>query len=350
MARTIIVSDLHVDTWSDEPFGEGDRRKTKLAHWCDLLDWCSSQNIAELVINGDLMDAPPYKGDACFTTGPARDAAERLLAYAKDHRVTYIYGNHDIGISGLRCPAGSGVAALRGTGLWYPRYTLTVAGSVVLLEHGHFYDPALILYMRDLAKRTYLPSHFESFQLVQQRRDPVSGDRMQHPGVAPPTTVDLDLAPPQRRNNVYWATRATNELQPATARDVAVTRSFLDWLNRAALPKAQGFLDRFRARAVLEAGKAVKHYIWWPAAKDIFADYLSGESPKPQTLYCIMGHTHVTDTGKITIADVPCLYFNSGTWTCADLPEARSYATYLDVREDGTLWAQDWIWDRYEGE
>jgi len=333
MARTIIVSDLHVDTWGDELYGDEPRRKTKLDHWCDFLDWCARTKIGELIINGDLMDAPPYKGEACFTTGPARQAVEKLLAYAKDHPVTYIYGNHDIGISGLRCPAGSGVAALRGAGLWYPRYTLSVAGSVVLLEHGHFYDPALILYMRDLAKRTYLPSHFESFQLVQQRRDPTTGDRVQHPGVAAPTTVDLSRGVD---NNVFGAIMVTDFVSPTPEAEKRTARSFLDRLKRG---------------AVLKAGKAVKHYLWWEAAKDIFADYLSATAPKPNTLYCVMGHTHVPDTGKTTVADVPCLYFNSGTWTCAgDTPTDRSYATYLDLRDTGEVWAQDWIWDRWEGE
>jgi len=331
MPRTIIVSDLHVDTWGDELHGEGARRKSKFAHWADLLDWCAARN-AELVIVGDLMDAPPYRGEQCFTTGPAREAVERLLAFAKDHRVTYIYGNHDIGISGLRCPAGSGIAALRETGLWYPRYTLSIAGSIVLLEHGHFYDPALILYMRDLARRTYLPSHFESFQLVQQRRDPRTGDRLQHPGVAPPTTVDLTRGVD---NNVFGAIQVTDFESPTPEPEKRTARSFLDRLKRG---------------AVLKAGKALKHYLWWEAAKDIFADYLAA-APKPKILYCVMGHTHVPDTGKITIADVPCLYFNSGTWTCAgDTPESRSYATYLDVRADGKVWAQDWIWDRWERE
>ncbi|MFB3882369.1 MAG: metallophosphoesterase [Armatimonadota bacterium] len=343
MPRTIIVSDLHVDTWEDELYGQGSRRKTKLDHWRDLLDWCAARN-ADLVINGDLMDAPPYQGDRCFTTGPARGAVEALLAYAKDNRVTYIYGNHDIGVSGLRCPAGEGIAALRQTGLWYPRYTLTIAGSVVLLEHGHFYDPALILYMRDLAKRTYLPSHFEAFQLVQQRRDPQTGERIQHPGVAPPTTVDLSRGV---ENNVYGAIQVTDFESPTPEPEKRTARSFLDWLGTA--EAARNLLDWFRRRIVPKAAKEVKHYLWWPAAQGIFRNYLSKPGPKPMTLYCVMGHTHVPDTGETTVADVPCTYLNSGTWTCAgDTPAARSYATYLDLRETGKLWAQDWIWDRWD--
>ncbi len=333
MPRTIIVSDLHVDTWRDELYGEGDRHKTKLDHWCDLLNWCTAKSIDELVINGDLMDAPPYEGNTCFTTPQARQAIEKLLAYAKDHRVTYVYGNHDIGISGLRCPAGEGIAALRTTGLWYPRYRLSVSGSVVLLEHGHFYDPALILYTRDLLKRTYLPSQFDSLQWVQQRRNPQTGERLYAPGVAAPTIVDLSRGV---ANNVYGAILTTEFESPTPEQEKRTARSFL---------------NRLRHGVVLTAGKAVKHYLWWEASKDIFEDYLEQAEIKPQTLYCVMGHTHVPDTGAVTVDSVPCIYFNSGTWTCSgDTPKDRSYATYLDVREDGKVWAQDWVWDRWEGE
>jgi UDP-2,3-diacylglucosamine pyrophosphatase LpxH len=330
MSHTIIVSDLHVDTWPPaETYGEPGREKTKLDHWRDFLNWCAEQNADELIINGDLLDAPPYKGEECFTTGPAREAVDALLAYAKNHRVTYIYGNHDIGISGLRCPAGAGIAALHGTGLLYPKHSVAVGGSVILLEHGHFYDPVLILYARDLLKRTYLPGQFEALQWVQQRRDPVSGDRIKDPGVAAPTTVDLSRGV---ENNIFGAILMTDFESPTPEDEKKTARSFLDRLKRG---------------VVLKAGKAVKHYLWWEAAQDIFKRYLAQGQLKPQTLYCVMGHTHVPDTGTTTANGVKCIYLNSGTWTCAgDTPKDRSYATYLDVRETGKVWAQDWIWNR----
>jgi UDP-2,3-diacylglucosamine pyrophosphatase LpxH len=210
------------------------------------------------------------------------------------------------------------------------------AGSVILLEHGHFYDPALILYTRDLLKRTYLPSQFEALQWVQQRRDPETGERIKDPGVAPPTTVDLSLAPEKQKNNVYWATRATSELLPAT---------------RQMRESAAAFLRKLRAGVFHKVADSVKHYLWWPAAQDIFEHYFEQGQPKPQTLYCVMGHTHVPDTGETSVEGVLCIYFNSGAWTCAgEAPKDRSYATYLDLREDGRVWAQDWVWDRWEGE
>lgn len=332
MPRTIIVSDLHVDTWGAEKYGKGDRSKAKLEHWTDFLDWCSQANITELVINGDLMDAPPYEGNISFTSEAASRAVEKLLAYAKDHRVTYIYGNHDIGISGLRCLAGSALSALANINLCYPDYVLAAADTTVLLQHGHFCDPAILLYMKDLIKRTYIRSHFQAFQWVQQRRDPETGKRIQPPGVAPPTTLDLSLRPD---SNVYWAMRATNGLQPPT---------------HQMKQSATAFLRKLKEGAFHRIADSVKHYLWWEAAKHIFADYLKGARPKPKTVYSIMGHTHVPDTGTTRVRGVGCLYFNSGTWTCSGArPKDRSYATYLDLREDGVVWAQDWIWDRYEG-
>ena len=333
MPRTIIVSDLHVDTWGTEKCGKGDRRKTKLDHWTDFLDWCAAANIDELVINGDLMDAPPYKGNVCFTTGPARQAVEKLLAYAKDHPVTYIYGNHDIGISGLRCPAGSSVAALANINLCYPRYCLPATDSMILFEHGHFYDPALIAYTRDLLKRTYVPKRFEELQWAQQRRDPETGERREDPGVSPPSTVDLERG---MDNNLYFAIRVAEVESPTPEAERKTAQRFLKRLKRNAFPKA---------------AKAVKHYLWWEAAKDTFSDYLKQTRSKPQTLYCVMGHTHVPDWGEITIAGVRCVYFNSVTWTCSgDTPEDRSYATYLYVRDDGKMRLHDWVWNRHEEE
>jgi len=331
--RTVIVSDLHVDTWGAEKYGRGDRRKTKLDHWRDFLDWCAANAVDELILNGDLMDAPPYKGNDCFTTDPARQAVESLLAYAKDHPVTYIYGNHDIGLSGLRCLAGASLPALATINLLYPYHNLTVADSTFLLQHGHFYDPAILLYVKDLTERTYLQSHFQAFQWVQQRRDPMTGKQIQRPGVAPPSTLDLGLSP---SGNSYEAMQVTNNLESPTHQMKQSTDAFFRKL-------AQGLVHK--------VADSVKHYLWWEASKQIFGGYLSSSNPRPKTLYSLLGHTHVPDTGETKVGRVRCLYFNSGTWTCAGTrPKDRSYATYLDIRDTGTLWAQDWIWDRYEGE
>ena len=330
MARTIIVSDLHVDTWDKRKYGRGERRKTKLEHWCDFLDWCAQQQVAELIVNGDLLDAPPYQGNVSFHQPITRDAVERLLAYAGGHKVTYIYGNHDIGISGIRCARGTTLPSLGTISLLYPDYVLSTAQSTILIQHGHLFDPVLCLYVRDLTMRTYISSHFQAFQWVQQRRDPQSGEQLQPPGVASPARIGLG---PDVKNNVFHAIKVADAEAPPSAAQVSSARNWIEKLK-------QGIFRKLR--------REVTHYIWWAAAKTVCADYLQQGDPAQPTLYCVLGHTHVPDSGQVQLGDTKCLYLNSGTWTGqGKTVEDRQHATYLDVDPQGTIWIQDWIRDRW---
>jgi UDP-2,3-diacylglucosamine pyrophosphatase LpxH len=330
MPRTIIVSDLHVDTWDDQPYGQGDRRKPKLQHWFDFLDFCEQKAVAELVINGDLMDAPPYQGNVSFTSPIARQAVERLLAYAGTHNVTYVYGNHDIGISGLRCTRDASLAGLKNVNLIYPDYTLDTGTSAVLIQHGHLYDPFLLAYVRDLDVRTYLLSGGQDFQWVQQRRNPATGAQIKPPGVASPAAINL---PAQPESNIFRAIGAAEQAAPTTKQE---------------MDKAGNWLQRLKDGAFRKVTGEVKNAIWREAAKDICEDFLGRRNPP--LVYCTMGHTHVPDTYQFDVSGKPCIYFNSGTWTGAgDAEEDRAHATYLDLREDGKLWIQDWIRDPYLG-
>jgi UDP-2,3-diacylglucosamine pyrophosphatase LpxH len=331
VSRYIVVSDLHVETWTAEPFGEGARQKTKLAHWCDFLRWCEAQPIDELIVNGDLMDAPPYDGNVSFTSAIAQEAVARLLQYAAGHTVTYVYGNHDIGISGLRCSAGQGLTSLQRLNLYYPGCVLPTSGSVLLIQHGHLYDPALLLYIRDLDVRTYLVSHFEAFQWVQQRRNPITGKQAQPPGVASPATIGLDKQPDQ---NIYRAIERTERQAPPTPED------------RGA---ASRFLQGLRHGVVTAVGESVKHLVWREAARSIVGEYLDqADREERPVMYCLMGHTHVPDHEDSTVQGKPCLYLNSGTWVSSgDNVEDRQHATYLDVDATGKVWLQDWIRDPY---
>ena len=333
MARTIIVSDLHVDTWRGERYGRAPRRKNKLAHWCDFLDWCEEKQIDELIINGDLMDAPPYDGNTCFISPIARQAVERLILYARKRKVTYVYGNHDIGISGLRCAGDGNLTPLRNVSLYYPDYVLHTNSSTLLLQHGHLFDPALLLYVRDLHVRTYLTSNLQAFTWVQQRRDAQTGERVQPPGVVSPATINLG---PASDNNVYYAIQLTNTVAPPAAPDVSSARRFLRNLKRG---------------VVSAVADTVKHHLWWEAAKEVFADYLKQQKVPRRTIYCVMGHTHVPDSAEIQLEGKRCLYLNSGTWTAGgESFEDRQHATYLDVREDGKVWVQDWIRNPYSAD
>jgi len=289
VSRTVIVSDLHVDTWDNRKYGRGDRRKTKLKHWCDFLDWCEAKDVDELVINGDLTDAPPYRGNVSFASSIERRAIARLIAYAGRRQVTYVYGNHDIGISGIRCHRNSTLPPLRNVNLIYPDYVLRTGGSTILIQHGHLFDPVLWLYVRDLTLRTYIRSDFQAFQWVQQRRHPRTGRRLRDPGVDSPARINLG---PDADNNVYYAIRLTDTLAPPSKKEVGL---------------AQTWISRLRGRVNRKLAGKVKHYLWWEAAKKVCKDYLRKAGDHRPVLYCVMGHTHVPDTGETQIRGKHCI-------------------------------------------
>jgi hypothetical protein len=192
------------------------------------------------------------------------------------------------------------------------------------------HDPALWLYVRDLDVRTYLLSDGQAFQWVQQRRDPTTGERLKTPGVGSPAAVRLG---PEVQNNIYYAVQAAEKATPPSKRDLETARKWVDHLKAGLIRKVTG---------------ETKNYIWREAAEDVFRDYLKGHQDPRPIIYCVMGHTHVPDKHEMDVNGKHCIYFNSGTWTGAgDGEEDRAYATYLDVREDGKIWMQDWIHDPY---
>lgn len=356
MPRSIIVSDLHVDTWTDDLYGEGARKKTKLDHWSDFLNWCEEKQIDELVINGDLMDAPPYEGDSCFASEITRRAVQRLGAYAVKRKVTYVYGNHDIGMSGLRCDSAAplGLANVR---LVYPNHCVQ-HGSTVLIQHGHLFDPALCLYIRDLTERTYLLSEGQALYWVQQRRDLATGDQRQTLGVISPGEIDLAA---QAAETVYEAILNLESAAPPSTRDMQTARRWIQELEAWSQPSRPLRVPRavaavydwvkglFRPAFPRIAGVAAR-VIWRAAAEAVFQKQVAQQPGATGRIYCVMGHTHLPDRMAAEVAGRECRYLNSGTWTeSGETPEDRQSATYLDVRETGKVWVQDWISDPYVG-
>lgn len=332
MPRNIIVSDLHVDYWDDRLYGPTERSKPKLQHWFDFLDWCEAKEVDELIINGDITDAPPYRGNASFTSEIECQAISHLASYASRRKVTYVFGNHDIGISGIRCMANPTLPLLTNLNLVYPDYVFPVADSTFLVQHGHLYDPFLALYIKDLTTRTYIQSKFQAFTWIQQRRDPTNGESLGAPGVLSPAKLDLAAT----GNNLYHAIQLDYAVAPPSPAQEKAARRWIKGLARGVISKI---------------GEAGKELIWWQAAKHIIGEYLEQCATASATIYCIMGHTHLPDTAEDKVVGRNWRYFNSGTWTGAGAEhEDRKQATYLDVREDGRLWVQDWIWDRYLGD
>jgi UDP-2,3-diacylglucosamine pyrophosphatase LpxH len=323
MDRTIIVSDLHVDTWTARKIRA--TGKTKKEHFFELLDWCEGAKVREFVINGDVMDLPPYEGQSTFCPGPsiARDVVERLIAFAAKVPVAYIYGNHDIGISGYRSMGRQGISWLSSANFIYPNYVIDdYAQATILVEHGHFADPFILLYLRDLADRTYIESKFEAFQWAMQRRDPQKPLVRVEPGVG---LAPVGVTPGE---NAYYAARAGQAPLPKET-----------WLTHV--------VARLKAWGARKVEKPTMER-WWRAAIDGLRQYVAkveseGKRPKP-AVYMIYGHTHRADPrcapgDAVPLADgVSGYYINAGTWA-----ESVDEGWYIDIDPTGKPWLQDWI-------
>ncbi len=314
MNRTIIVSDLHVDTWTDRRIG--DSGKTRRDLFFEFLAACKQAEVRELVLNGDLMDFPPYEGQFSFPEGPciARDVVERLVQFAAEVPVTYVFGNHDIGISGFRSMGERSIAALRNVNFCYPNYVINdYPGSTILVEHGHFCDPALILYLRDLANRTYVESRFDAFNWAMQRRPEIRPGQPRPLGVfAPPSVTPGE--------NAFRAAKEGQKPLPPASASTLWSRIW-QWITRAS------------------AKPTMEH--WWREAIEEGKRYLErhqSQETKP-VLYQIYGHTHRADPrDAVPLGKTSFLYINSGTWT-----EDADQGWYLDIDPTGKAWLQDWI-------
>jgi UDP-2,3-diacylglucosamine pyrophosphatase LpxH len=311
MNRRIILSDLHVDTWTDRKIrGTG---KNKKEHFNDFMDWCESANIKEFIINGDLMDFPPYTGYISFTesSGTARGVINRIARLADKIPVTYIFGNHDIGISGIRSLRENNLKIFGNMNFCYPGYIVEYGDCAILIEHGHFCDPALILYLRDLADRTYRESKFEGHEWMQAGQENVEAPTMK-PGLITPIRVEPG-------GNAFLA--AKQPPKPAPKRTICT--------------KIKEILWRWGATAI--APYTMEW--WWLNANEGMGKFIKNTSYKKSMLYQIYGHTHRADARDPEVMHgVSCFYINAGTWT-----EEVDEGWYLDIDEKGKVWLQDWI-------
>jgi UDP-2,3-diacylglucosamine pyrophosphatase LpxH len=325
MPARVIVSDPHIDTWTDTKYGISERNKTKLDHWRDFLSRCKEAGIEELIINGDLMDAPPYdEGNLPLASPTVCDALAELAGYAAHQRVTYILGNHDIGMSGLRFGFEGHLPWLKNVSFCYPNCCLPIKPNVLLIEHGHLSDPAMSLYRSDLMARTYPGTDdYRSYQFDNVRWP--AGTRRRRaedkpsPGRESPNPVRL--GPPDNLT-------VEEAIDRADTRRTRWSRASL-WLPRKVRLK-------------------IDHETWRGEARKIFKRFTS-EHPtlSNEVAYCVMGHTHVPDRfwEPRPINGRRCCYLNSGTWAGSGIfPEDQQNATYLYVDEDGTITPYDWIW------
>lgn len=166
----VLISDIHMDTWDLTP--------QKFDSFREFLAHVRASGIKEVYLNGDLMDVPPhplnqrdvpnltvdYQGPQKYfdlnegplgILQPELDSTFVALNQLVDPNaeppqtvLTYLTGNHDIGVEGLRyIRPDLSWSSVRVA--WNPAVMLKLQPeSWIYIEHGHRYDPFLWLYLR----------------------------------------------------------------------------------------------------------------------------------------------------------------------------------------------------------
>jgi UDP-2,3-diacylglucosamine pyrophosphatase LpxH len=307
----VVVSDLHVDTWDRAPGGRQERERRFL----EFLQAMKATTM-EMIINGDLLDAPPSPDDSWSGNGveirgsvlPKYEGIIAALAALNNSSpvplpVTILYGNHDMASSGLRYDLNkrsllSRIRVPFNTS-WYPNIILGLPGMSGVpfgttsvgredhrfyIDHGHFYDPALLLYLRDFvigALRADLRRALTTLVVSGQRRS--EGAEIPKPG--------LVFGEPRTRSG-----------------------QFGHWLVR--------YRWRWKARHVL-----------------IRRNEDEARQRNRPLVGALFGHTHLPD--RYTYRTGPArgmTYINTGDWS-----GDTGHGTYTVITQDGVVSQHDWF-------
>jgi UDP-2,3-diacylglucosamine pyrophosphatase LpxH len=311
VGEIVMLSDLHMDTWDRAPEGRPERERRFLEFLRAM-----QPSTMELIINGDLVDAPPspddtWEGDGVIIRGSLLPKYEGIIAALAELNnsspvplpVTILYGNHDMAASGLRYDLNKRPLLRRVrvpfTTSWYPNIILGVPGMSGIpagrtpagrephrfyIDHGHFYDPALLLYLRSFvvsALRADLRRAMTTLVVSGQRRAP-----------------DTDIP---RRGLVAGEPRTRGE-------------KLTHWLVR--------YRWRWKARRVLIERN--RHEI--------------RQRHRPLT-GAAFGHTHLPDLYIFRSGAARGMtYVNTGDWN-AD----SGHGTYTIITQDGVVSQHDWL-------
>ncbi len=292
--KIVVVSDLHVDTWKDDVKFFG---KTKLEHFMDFLDWIEPFT-ATFVINGDLFDAPP-PNDSNLLPNYER-VIQRLTRLAKNSKLYYFIGNHDIGLFGLK------VKDFRNVDInyvYYPHLFLKVGpknNQYIYLEHGHFYDPVLNLYIYDMIKLVH-PKQLKLLSSLKQLLYKILGKKELERKLIRERRLEISAI-----NKT--AARAAQRRDPRTGEKTQPIGTF-DW--REHWQDVETFLWKKLGPLV---DRFYKPFNWREAAGDVFEDFLQ-EYPEKEIKAITFGHTHMPDEHLIVKGNRQALYLNSGDWS-----------------------------------
>ncbi|HEX9533017.1 MAG TPA: metallophosphoesterase [bacterium] len=307
MGELVVVSDLHVDTWDRAPGGRGKREGA----FFDFLRTIERTTM-EVFINGDLLDAPPNPEDTWQREGFALKGSilpkyENVLAElgALNNKapipvpVTALYGNHDMGTSGLRYDLVKRPHLLQRFRVpynksWYPNVILGVPSDLAnegqedyrfYVDHGHFYDPVLLLYLR----------HFVFAVLRRDLRRAM-------------TTLVLSG---QRRSSEQQVIPQSGLV---ASKPITTDQKIGHWLVK--------YRWRWKARRIL--------------AMRSHEEVRQGNRPLAGALF---GHTHLPDRYTYRTGGAKGLtYVNTGDWM-----GDTGHGTYTIITQDGVIAQYDWL-------
>lgn len=287
--KTVVISDLHIDTWSRDNKISG---KTKFAHFIDFLNWIKPFT-ARLIINGDLVDAPPPKGHDIFPT--YHNIFQSLINLTKSMEVYYFIGNHDIGLWGLKV---KDFNKLNIAYVSYPRlYIKFEDNSYVYVEHGHTYDPVLSLYIYEAVKSinprggilNRIKNIFNRLRGKKESKDSIF-DRE-----SDITALNRVVVRASQRRDL-----AGNKTQPNGVYNWQdYWQNVETWLWKKLTPLINTYYKPFN---------------WKEAADDIFEKYAE-DYQNVELKGIILGHTHQPDEHVIDAGRKKGFYLNSGDWS-----------------------------------
>jgi UDP-2,3-diacylglucosamine pyrophosphatase LpxH len=302
----VIVSCIHLDFWKEKSdYWKFKEEKKRL--WPKFIKHIKPTT-KQFIINGDLLDIPSQSGksiDPYYSKllEPLRELWENGT------KITYVLGNHDIGLAGLRVDEPEG---LRGRifprlEVKYPWVMVKAGGKNYYIEHGDYelfgIDTvlALIKYARNILLQRGPRDLTRWSARVKQRRDPFEENVpiRQPPGVInkPPSFFE------------YLFKKYPREINAARK---------LHWRY-----EAEKKLKKLQKRGGNPSGIIFGH------------THLPDEEAISTESYPIYKITsgQVTDLSKDVIYTISgARYYNVGSWT-ADIP----CASYLVIKPDGSV-------------
>ncbi len=324
--KTIVVSDLHVDTWA----GKYVNGETKLEHFLRFLNWIEPFT-ETFVINGDLFDAPPI-GETIIPT--YEKVIQELLNFAKGKNCYYFIGNHDIGMWGLRVKGFKNVEGLENLHVIYPynMHAYVELGNkkdpdtrpkYIYFEHGHYFDPALSLNIYNAAKSITAGSSGWSIffmnignflRMIFRLTPKIEAD-------AGATTIKTMRAAQKRApdgKQVQELGINNNTISPQITS--AIWKRIAKWLTKDVTPDH-----------------------WRDSAERMFQKYVDKYNPETdkEIAAIIFGHTHVPSTKEewFTYKNRSAFYLNSGDWAEAVLDKdlGTHHSNFIIFNSDGAI-------------